>query len=574
MNDPSRTGQEPIQEIASLRARIAELERSQSQFRQMEERLRESEERFRSIFDNSLDAIMLTQPTGEIVAANRAAQALLGKTEEEICREGRAGMVVEDEALTAALEAREKAGRWRGSLTYRRKDGSTFPVDLSSNVFGGPDGRAMTIIIFRDITERMRLEEELRLSMTKYRDIFENVPIGLYQVSPEGRFIRANEHAARILGYGSPEELMDAVTDIATQIYVDPSRRNEVVRRLTEQGSIENFEVEFRHKDGTPVWVSINAKVVRDGQGNVLYHEGISQDITQRKKAESALQESEARFRLFMDNSPTIAWIKDEQGRHVYLSRTGEARFRLRSGDWAGKTDAELWPPEIADRYRKNDLAVIAAGRPVEFTEESVNPDGTPSWWLASKFPFRVSGKLYVAGIGLDITEQKRAEDELAVYRERLEDLVKERTRELEEKTHILEELNSATRVLLRQREEDRKEIEGRFVANMKNLILPYAEKLKSTGLDDRQKSYLAILETHLDEILSPLVKTMQHHHLTPTEAQVASLIKDGKPTKEIAAILGVATSSIDTHRKSIRKKLGLKNAKINLEAHLRSINL
>ena len=574
MNDPSRTGQEPIQEIASLRARIAELERSQSQFRQMEERLRESKERFRSIFDNSLDAIMLTQPTGEIVAANRAAQALLGKTEEEICREGRAGMVVEDEALTAALEAREKVGRWRGSLTYRRKDGSTFPVDLSSNVFGGPDGRAMTIIIFRDITERMRLEEELRLSMTKYRDIFENVPIGLYQVSPEGRFIRANEHAARILGYGSPEELMDAVTDIATQIYVDPSRRNEVVRRLTEQGSIENFEVEFRHKDGTPVWVSINAKVVRDGQGNVLYHEGISQDITQRKKAENALQESEARFRLFMDNSPTIAWIKDEQGRHVYLSRTGEARFRLRSGDWAGKTDAELWPPEIADRYRKNDLAVIAAGRPVEFTEESVNPDGSPSWWLASKFPFRVSGKLYVAGIGLDITEQKRAEDELAVYRERLEDLVKERTRELEEKTHILEELNSATRVLLRQREEDRKEIEGRFVANMKNLILPYAEKLKSTGLDDRQKSYLAILETHLDEILSPLVKTMQHHHLTPTEAQVASLIKDGKPTKEIAAILGVATSSIDTHRKSIRKKLGLKNAKINLEAHLRSINL
>ena len=574
MNDPSRTGQEPIQEIASLRARIAELERSQSQFRQMEERLRESKERFRSIFDNSLDAIMLTQPTGEIVAANRAAQALLGKTEEEICREGRAGMVVEDEALTAALEAREKVGRWRGSLTYRRKDGSTFPVDLSSNVFGGPDGRAMTIIIFRDITERMRLEEELRLSMTKYRDIFENVPIGLYQVSPEGRFIRANEHAARILGYGSPEELMDAVTDIATQIYVDPSRRNEVVRRLTEQGSIENFEVEFRHKDGTPVWVSINAKVVRDGQGNVLYHEGISQDITQRKKAENALQESEARFRLFMDNSPTIAWIKDEQGRHVYLSRTGEARFRLRSGDWAGKTDAELWPPEIADRYRKNDLAVIAAGRPVEFTEESVNPDGSPSWWLASKFPFRVSGKLYVAGIGLDITEQKRAEDELAVYRERLEDLVKERTRELEEKTHILEELNSATRVLLRQREEDRKEIEGRFVANMKNLILPYAEKLKSTGLDDRQKSYLAIMEAHLDEILSPLVKTMQHHHLTPTEAQVASLIKDGKPTKEIAAILGVATSTIDTHRKSIRKKLGLKNAKINLEAHLRSINL
>jgi PAS domain S-box-containing protein len=574
MTDSSKTGKELLKELDSLRKRVAELEQAQLRFRQVEKMLRESEERFRSIFDNSLDAIMLTEPAGGIVAANRAAQELLGMTEEEVRGGGRSGMVVEDETLTAALGARETTGRWRGTLTCRRKDGSTFPVDVSSNVFGGPAGRAMTIVIFRDIAERMRLEEELRLSEGKYRDIFEHVPIGLYQVSPEGRFIRANDHAARILGYGSPEELMDAVTDIATQIYVDPSRRNEVVRLLTEQGSIENFEVEFRHKDGSPVWVSINAKVVKDGQGTVLYHEGISQDITQRKAAENALQESEARFRLFMDNSPTIAWIKDEQGRHVYLSRTCEARFRLRSGDWAGKTDAQLWPPEIADRYRKNDLAVMAAGRPVEFVEESVNPDGSPSWWLTSKFPFRVSGKLYVAGIGLDITEQKRAEDELAVYRERLEDLVKERTRELEEKTHILEELNSATRVLLRQREEDRREIEERFVANMKNLILPYAEKLKSTGLDDRQMSYLAIMETHLDEILSPLVKTMQHHHLTPTEAQVASLIKDGKPTKEIAAILGVATSSIDTHRKSIRKKLGLKNAKINLEAHLRSINL
>jgi len=574
MTEPSKTGKELLKELDSLRKRVAELEQAQLRFRQVEKMLRESEERFRSIFDNSLDAIMLTEPAGGIVAANRAAQELLGMTEEEVRRGGRSGMVVEDEALTAALEARETTGRWRGTLTYRRKDGSTFPVDVSSNVFGGPDGRAMTIVIFRDIAERMRLEEELRLSVRKYRDIFEHVPIGLYQVSPEGRFIRANDHAARILGYDSPEELMDAVTDISTQIYVDPSRRNEVVRRLTEHGSIENFEVEFRHKDGTPVWVSINAKVVSDGQGNVLYHEGISQDITQRKKAENALQESEARFRLFMDNSPAIAWIKDEQGRHVYRSRTCEARFRLRSGDWAGKTDAELWPPEIADRYRKNDLAVIEAGRPVEFIEESVNPDGSLSWWLTSKFPFRVSGKLYVAGIGLDITEQKRAEDEVAVYRERLEDLVKQRTRELEEKTHILEELNAATRVLLRQREEDRKELEGRFVANMKNLILPYAEKLKSTGLDERQKSYLAIMEAHLDEILSPLVKTMQHHHLTPTESQVASLIKDGKPTKEIAAILRVATSSIDTHRKSIRKKLGLKNAKINLEAHLRSINL
>lgn len=573
MNDSPTTGQELMQELDSLRKRVADLGQEASRLRQERDGLLAGEERFRSIFDYSLDAILLTMPTGEIIAANRAAQALLGMTEEEICRGERAGMVVQDEALTRALEAREKNGQWRGTLTYRRKDGSTFPVEISSNVFGGPDGRALTILIFRDITERVRLEGELRLSVSKYRDIFENVPVGLYQVSPEGRFIRANDHAARILGYDSPAELMDAITDIAAQVYMDPSKRDEAVRLLTESGKIENFEIECRHKDGSPVWVSFSAKVVRDGRGNILYHEGVSQDITERKRFEEALRESEERFRLFMDNSPTIAWIKDDKGRYVYLSRNLAERVGV-CEDSIGKTDADLWPPDVAEKFRKTDLAVLAAGCPVEATEETVAPDGSRSYWLSCKFPFRVSGRRYVAGIGLDITERKKVEEELTVYRDRLETLVKERTRELEEKTEILEELNAATRVLLRQRQEDRKEIEERFMANMKALILPYAEKLKGTGLDERQRSYVTIMETHLDEILSPLAKSMQHHHLTPTETQVASLIKDGKPTKEIAAIMGVAPSSIDTHRKSIRKKLGLNNTKINLQSHLRAIEI
>jgi len=173
-----------------------------------------------------------------------------------------------------------------------------------------------------------------------------------------------------------------------------------------------------------------------------------------------------------------------------------------------------------------------------------------------------------------DVTDRRKAQDDLADHREQLEELVKERTRELEEKTQILEELNAATRALLRQREEDRRELEERFVANMKNLILPYAEKMKRTRLDERQMSYLGIMETHFNDIMSPLMKTMQQRNFTPKEAQVASLIKDGKTTKEIAEIMGSATSSIDTHRKSIRRKLRLSNTKVNLQSHLRSMGI
>lgn len=446
MNDSSAAGRERKRELARLRARIAELEKAQSRSRQMEERLRDSEERFRSIFDNSLDAIMLAKPAGKIVAANRAARVLLGMTEEEIRRVGRAGMVIQDEALAEAVEAVEKNGQWRGMLTCRRKDGSTFPAETSAKTFGRADGRTMRVLIFRDMTEQ--------------------------------------------------------------------------------------------------------------------------------KRAEDSLRESEERFRLFMDNSPTIAWIKDEEGRYVYLSRRCEDSFGSWLKDWMGKTDAEIWPPNIAEQFRQSDLAVREADRPTEVMEQTVSPDGGRHFWLGCKFPFRASGKPYVAGIGLDITAQKMMEAELARHREHLETLVEERTRELEEKTRILEELNAATRVLLRQREEDRKEIGERFMANMKNLILPYVEKLKGTRLDERQKSYLSIMETHLDEVLSPLMRTMRYHGLTPTESRVASLIRDGRTTKEIAAVMDVTTSSVDSHRKSIRKKLGLSNEKVNLQSHLRSIDI
>ena len=135
-------------------------------------------------------------------------------------------------------------------------------------------------------------------------------------------------------------------------------------------------------------------------------------EIVERKRAEIAMRESEERFRLFMDNSPTIAWVKDDQGRHVYISKTFETRFGVKLEDWRGKTDAELWPPEVAETFRRNDRAVLDADRPIEAIEETINPDGSRCYWLTAKFPFRdADGNSYVAGTGLDITERRRAED-------------------------------------------------------------------------------------------------------------------------------------------------------------------
>jgi len=173
----------------------------------------------------------------------------------------------------------------------------------------------------------------------------------------------------------------------------------------------------------------------------------------------------------------------------------------------------------------------------------------------------------------VDITERKQAEEQLKIYHQYLEKQVQERTAELEKKNLTLSELNIALKVLLQHRDEDKKELENRFVMNVKTLIIPFAEKMKRSHLDERQLAYLSIIETHLNEITSSMIKKMHQFNFTPTEIEVASLLKEGKTTKEIARIIGIATSSINTYRNNIRKKLGISKKNVNLRSHIQSFD-
>lgn len=125
---------------------------------------------------------------------------------------------------------------------------------------------------------------------------------------------------------------------------------------------------------------------------------------------------------LFLDHSPTIAWMKDHKGRHVYLSKAFEKRFGVRLEDWRGRTDTEVWPPAVAAQFRRNDRTVLRTGRPLKVIEETVTRDGRRTSWLNLKFPFRDgAGNRFVGGIGLDITGTRQAETDQRLAKERLE---------------------------------------------------------------------------------------------------------------------------------------------------------
>lgn len=144
----------------------------------------------------------------------------------------------------------------------------------------------------------------------KYRSIFENSTDGIFQTTPEGKYLNANPTLATIYGYDTPAELIESITNISTQLYVDLNRRSEFINQMKNKGSISQFESQVYRKDGKIIWISENARSVKDANGKLLYYEGTVEDVTKRKRMETALTESENRLRIQQESLVELAMSK------------------------------------------------------------------------------------------------------------------------------------------------------------------------------------------------------------------------------------------------------------------------
>jgi two-component system cell cycle sensor histidine kinase/response regulator CckA len=229
-----------------------------------------------------------------ITVWNPAAEKLLGWSEEDMIGKPNPSIPPEEEAGTDALHKRLLAGETiTGVEVLRRKwDGSLVSVSLSAAPLWDEDHRVKGIIGFlTDITDRKRAEEALRKAEEKYRGIFENAVEGIYQTTPDGRYIAANPALARMLGFDSPEELVSARNDVRNQEYVNPELRNAFVRSIEQHDVVHNFEYQVYRKDGKIIWVSESAHTVRNVVGQIQHFEGTVQDITERRELEQQLRQ-------------------------------------------------------------------------------------------------------------------------------------------------------------------------------------------------------------------------------------------------------------------------------------------
>ena len=197
---------------------------------------------------------------------------------------------------------------------FLRKGGEIVWGLVSAAPIMGEDNDFLGVFaMIANITEFKQAEERIRESEARYRNIFENSVEGLYQSTPEGQFISVNPAMAHILGYETPEEVMATVTDIPTQFYADPADREKLERLLREKGAVHELEVLLRRRDGQPLWISENAREVRDEDGRPIMFEGSVVDISERKRTEEALRLTQ----FSVDYSPVAIYWTDEQGRPV-----------------------------------------------------------------------------------------------------------------------------------------------------------------------------------------------------------------------------------------------------------------
>lgn len=286
-------------ESQALDRQVEPSDASQNALTRVESALRESELTFRLLFEKSVDPGLLLD--GDIfIDCNNAALDMLHCSQRSDILGLRPSQISPDtqpdgqpsrdkeEIFTSLAQAGESS---RFEWVHRTFDGEDFWVDVSLTAIP-IKGKVITHVAWHDITGRKRAEKALSEVGERYRAIFDNAVEGIFQITPRGRYLHVNPALARMYGYGSPKEMMDDIIDIGRQQYVDPEDRSKVKKLYEHKGFIERFQTQLYKKTGDKIWISVNARAVRDEDGVILYYEGTAEDITQAKRAEESLQKA------------------------------------------------------------------------------------------------------------------------------------------------------------------------------------------------------------------------------------------------------------------------------------------
>ncbi len=396
-------------------------------------KVKTSERKYRTLFESANDAIFL-MTEDVFIDCNQKALEMFGCKKENIIGHS-PGEFSPPRQPDGADSAEKARARIRAALTgepqrfywrHVRMDGTPFEAEVSLNRIELEDA-SMVQAIVRDITRQKRAEDALRVAEENYKNIFRNAVMGIYKSTPEGYHISVNPALARIYGYESPEELLHGMRDIGSQLYVTPERREELVRRLLEEGEVVDFESQVYRKDGATIWISESARTVRDDDGEVAYFVGTVEDITDRKMAEKALRESEARYEAFFDRTMLAVYIHDFSGNFIDANQATRDLLGYSEEEMSMLSFSRLLDDEAhVERAMETIEEIRETGTQHEPTEYRLRArDGSIVWVETEGSLIYRQGEPYaVQGIARDITARKQAQLALEHSETRFRNLV------------------------------------------------------------------------------------------------------------------------------------------------------
>ncbi|NLH47197.1 MAG: PAS domain S-box protein [Myxococcales bacterium] len=382
------------------------------------------ENQYHSIIRTTVDGFWMMDLDGRILEANQALVEMLGYSIPELL----ALRVQDIEAPETAGETREhiaaagRSGKARFEARLRHKDGRILAVEISMNILAGEE---KYIVFARDSTDRRRAEQALRESEQRYRELFENAPVGIFATTSDGRAILINPMMARILGYSSIAETLAHYTDLARQLYVRPERRAELVRQLAQDGKVENFVYEALTADRRRIWIGMNARIGRRQPDGSFIIEGFATEITDRVKAEAALKKSETKFMKIFQSSPIImALSTSTDGIFIEVNQTFLDKLGYRKEEVIGHSSVSLGilgPEDRQNTFRF--LSTTGTLKNLELSVRGKSGQLIPGLFSAEFIKFDEEKVLLTSFV--DLSDRKRAEEEKAKLEVQLQQAMK-----------------------------------------------------------------------------------------------------------------------------------------------------
>lgn len=385
-----------------------------------ENALRHSEAMYRILVDNCRDGVFLIQH-GILRFVNAALAGMLGYTPAELIGTEYMRLIASEDVSSQDQRRHEReAGSmalqsYEVHMLHRLGHRRLFAVYADAVMLAGEP--ASTGLV-RDITDERAQQEAIIAAERRYRELFEQSPIGLFRTRRDGSIEDANPVMLQMLGYDSVDQLRETVGNVG-QIYADPGEREEVIARILRDGQINGHETRLRGRDGGVRWVSISVRAQEepdgtDGKGGpTLRFAGSAQDVQQRREVEAALQRSEGRYRMLVEHSQSGVFAARD-GRLVYVNRRMSSMLGYSEDELVGMAILDLAAPEFRDAVEAR-ARQFAAGEalPAEFEGCYLRKDGQRVYVTVSAGPLELDGETLLTGTVRDITRQHEAEQRL-----------------------------------------------------------------------------------------------------------------------------------------------------------------